>query len=147
MPAPGEVWRHAAFYADANTGAPLTKHLLVLAIRPDRDIVYRLLTSQQYHRTSSPACCHDGDRPGYYLGIPQPGGILWKETWLDLRELEEDYDALAFSKLAATGQLSHIHTFSSAELCPALLRAAYAQDTTSAQKRHIMKTRADLKCP
>lgn len=145
MPSVGEVWSHKDFYTDGSTGELLTKFLLVLAIRPDGDIVYRLLTSREYNRTRAPACLHDGDRPGFYLGIPQPAGMLNKDTWLDLRE-EEDFDAKKFSDFTAAGILQQVHVIDAAHLCPALACAAYAQDTTKSQKNHIMAAREALRC-
>lgn len=146
MPAVGEVWEHAGFYTDKATGAPLTKHLLVLAIRPDGDIVFRLLTSQVYNRPTNPACIQDGDRPGYFLAIPQPGGKLWKDTWLDLREMEDDFDSLIFERRVQQQQLGLVHKFSDQVMCSALACAAYADDTTKKQKQHIMDARALLNC-
>jgi len=146
MPTVGDVWSHKDFYVDSATGEFLTKYLLVLAVRPDGDIVYRLLTSREYNRTKAPTCHHEGDRPGFYLSIPQPTGLLNKETWLDLRE-EEDFDAKKFSDFAAASILQQVHMISIEQLCPALRCAAYAQDTTRSQKNHIMAARAALSCP
>jgi hypothetical protein len=146
MPASGEVWSHPNFYVDGATGESLTKYLLVLAVRPDGDIVYRLLTSRDYNRVIAPACVQSGDRPGYYLGVPQPGGTLKRPTWLDLREVESDYDSADFKRLSQTGVLRMIHAVPLELLCPALSCAAYAQDTTKAQKGHIMQSRASLGC-
>jgi hypothetical protein len=143
----GEVWEHLGFYADKETGDPLTKYLLVLAIRPDGDIVFRLLTSQEYNRPNDPACIKSGDRPGFFLGIPQPGGKLWKNTWLDLREIEDDFDALTFERRVNQKQIILTHRFSDAVMCTALSCAAYAEDTTRNQTKHIMNARAALKCP
>lgn len=50
MPAVGEIWRHAQFYPDPDTGELLPKFLLVLAVRGDGDVVYRLLTSRAHGR-------------------------------------------------------------------------------------------------
>jgi hypothetical protein len=92
----GDVWRHSDYYKDKDTGKPLPKYLLVLSVRTDGDIVYRLLTSRQNSRPTDPVCYHGTPYPGYYLGIPMPSGLLNSETWLDLRELSEDFDSLDF---------------------------------------------------
>jgi hypothetical protein len=120
---------------------------LVLAVRADGDIVYRLLTSREYHRVREPACVQSGDRPGYFMGIPQPVGALNRATWLDLREVEDDYDSVEFRKLEKASVLEKVHTVPLDVLCPALSCAAYAQDTTRAQKNCIMQSRASLGCP
>lgn len=146
MPSVGEVWKHLDFYTDGETGELLPKYLLILAIRPDGDIVHRLLTSRFYNRSDKLACDHNGDRPGYFLGVLQPAGDLNKKTWLDLRELSEDYDALQFAKLSNGLILTHVHTILPEVLCPALSCAAYAPDTTRRQKDYIMNARATLGC-
>ena len=147
MPAVGEVWKHLDFYTDGETGEPLPKYLLILAIRPDGDIVHRLLTSRPYNRLEDPACSHDEDRPGYYFGVLQPLGELRKKTWLDLRELSDDYDKRDFDTFTKNAVLTLVHAIPVASLCPALSCAAYAPDTTRKQKDYIMNARAALKCP
>lgn len=147
MPVVGEVWAHRNFYTDGETGELLTKYLLVLAVRADGDIIYRLLTSRAYNRVPEPTCVQSGDRPGYFLSVPQPTGQLNRPTWLDLREIEDDYDAAVFDRLKNDETLQQIHAIPPAELCHALLCAAYAQDTTRAQKNHIMNARAAMGCP
>ena len=147
MPAVGEVWAHPDYYVDPDTGESLTKYMLILAVNPaNGDLIFRLLTSRDYNRPNVPACIHSGDRPGFYLGVPQPQGTLCKDTWLDLREQEDDFDARDFARMAAIGKLALIHTLAKNLLCHALMCAAYAQDTTKGQTRHIMNTRDTLGC-
>jgi hypothetical protein len=146
VPAVGEVWKHLDFYTNGETGELLPKYLLILAIRPDGDIVHRLLTSRPYNRVEDPACSHDEDRPGYFLGVLQPAGELGKKTWLDLRELSEDYDKREFDQCIKNTILTRVHTIPVDILCPALGCAAYAPDTTRKQKDYIMNARAVLGC-
>ncbi|WP_139174719.1 hypothetical protein [Janthinobacterium lividum] len=146
MPALGEVWKHSHFYRDANTGEMLPKYLLILAVRPDGDLVYRLLTSQAHQRPHAPACDKDGVHPGYYLGTPMPMGVLCKPTWLDLREIE-DFDARDFALLTKQNVLTLVHTFHKSILYPALECAAYAPDTTPRQSKYIMTARGTLNWP
>lgn len=146
MPAVGEVWKHEDFYTDPHTSRSMPKYLLVLAVHPNQDITYRLLTSRQLERLKIPACMQNGARPGFHLGIPQPLPPLNLETWLDLREAE-DFDAIEFQKRVNDGVLTHVLNLHSNILCPALHCAAYAQDTTKAQKNQIMAARQKLGCP
>ena len=146
MPSVGEVWKHLNFYTDGETGELLPKYLLVLSVRANGDVVYRLLTSREYNRVRDPACYHDGDRPGYFLGIPQPNGSLNLPTWLDLREIEDDYDARDFASAIQRADLVPVCTIAHGILCPALHCAAYAQDTTRSQKDQIMLSRQALNC-
>lgn len=147
MPAVGEVWRHARYYTDLETGEMLPKYLLVLALLPDRDIVYRLLTSRAHGRPEAPPCYHGHPLPGYYLGTPQPAGSpLGKPTWLDLRECA-DFDARDFATLEAGGTLTRVHQFAAATMCDAVSCAANAPDTTRRQASALYGTRALLQCP
>jgi hypothetical protein len=146
VPAVGEVWKHRDFYTDRDTGELLPKYLLVLAIRPDGDVVHRLLTSRPYNRVEDSACSHDDDRPGYFLGVLQPGGDLRLKTWLDLRELSDDYDKRDFDNFVASAKLTHAHTIPPEIMCLAMNCAARAPDTTRNQKDHIMRARDSLGC-
>ena len=147
MPAVGEVWKHENFYTDPHTGRPLPKYLVVLAVHPlSKDITYKLLTSRERDHVKVPACMQDGDRPGFYIGIPLPLPPLDLETWVDLREAE-DFDDVDFQKKVGNGVLTHIFNLDPARLCPALSCAAYAQDTTKAQKNQIMAAKEKLGCP
>lgn len=151
MPAVGEIWHQSQRYTNPDTGELLGKYLLVLAIKPDGDIVYRLLTSQPYSRPTVPECDKDGERPSYYLGIPQPTGLLKKPSWLDLRATEFqgdlDFDKLHFQKLVTNGICTPTHTISTQAMCPILRCVAYANDTTKSQTKVIMDMIATLKCP
>lgn len=90
MPNPGEIWLDREYYPDSETGEFLSKFLLILGVRADGDVVYKLLTSRAHGRPQEPVCYHGDPYPGYFLGIldcPQ----LPLDTWVDLRESEE-YD-------------------------------------------------------
>lgn len=144
----GEVWRHACFYQNAESGEFLPKYMVVLAIRNDGDVIFRLLTSQSGQRQAHPSCYHGAPYPYYYLGIITPNGPhLNRETWLDLREQEEDFDARDFEKLVANGTLTLVHQFSHEVVCPLLACAAHAPDTTARQARLITNVRAAINCP
>lgn len=145
MVAVGEVWKHVDFYTDSDTAELLPKYLLILAVHANKDITYRLLTSRPYNRVAVPACDHNEDRPGYYIGVPQPNPPLNKETWVDLRETD-DFDALDFQKKVDNSVLTRVYNLDPAILCPTMSCAAYAQDTTKAQKNHIMQARQALGC-
>jgi len=146
MPNIGDVWRHSSYYVDKDTGKSLPKYLLVLSVRTDGDIVYRLLTSRQNGRPRSPVCYHGTPYPGYYLGIPMPSGLLDSETWLDLREISEDFDSHQFEKLRGDKILTLVHKFSPEVMCPLLYCTAYAEDTTRRQTKDIMISRQILNC-
>jgi len=144
MPAVGEVWLHPSFY-HAPDGKPLPKYLAILAVRPDGDLVFKLLTSQAHQRPQDPSCDKDGVHPGYYLGVPMPTGVLNRPTWLDLRETE-DFDAKDFHDMVTAKYLTLVHVLPPQILCPALACAAYAPDTTGRQSKSIMTSRALLRC-
>jgi hypothetical protein len=139
----GEVWKHADFYTDSVTGELLPKYLLVLAVHANKDITYRLLTSRELNRVKVPPCLQSGDRPGYYIGIPQPTGQLNLHTWVDLR-VTKDYDALKFQEKINDGVLVLVHALDPIILVPAMYCAAYAQDTRDTQKNQILDAREKL---
>ena len=147
MPAVGEIWRHAHFYPDPDTGELLPKFLLVLAVRGDGDVVYRLLTSRAHGRPTIPPCNHNPPYPSFFLGVITPGGQLPLDTWLDLREVEDDYDALEFAEDAGKGVLTFVDNLPLHVLCAALACAAYAPDTLKRQKNSIMDAKQALGCP
>lgn len=146
MPTPGDVWSHASFYRHDETNEPLRKFLLILALRADGDVVYRLLTSRQHGRPTNPTCFHGAPYPGFYLGVPMVGGLIGCETWLDLREMEDDFDAVHFRQLAVAGVLTLVHTMLGREFCSSLSCAANAQDTTKRQRNAILDARQSLNC-
>lgn len=146
MPAPGDVWSHSSFYRAPETGELLRKFLLVLAVHADGDVVYRLLTSRQHGRPTSPACFHGTPYPGFFLGVPMVGGLIGSATWLDLREMEDDFDDIEFQQLIADGTLTLVHRILGPLFCSALSCAANAQDTTRRQRNAILDTRQTLNC-
>lgn len=146
MVSPGEIWIHSTYYKDKVTSQPQPKYFLVLAIRADGDIVYRLLTSKKNGRPEVPRCSHEDPYSGFYLGILLPTDVLNRQSWLDLREVEEDYDSRDFQELVRNGTCRKVHTIPPAELCLALNCAASAPDTTKRQRLAIMDTRQSLKC-
>lgn len=145
MAAVGDVWKHRNFYTDRETGELLPKYLLILAVHANGDITYRLLTSREYNRVTAPACVQEGDRPGYYIGIPMSVAPLNLPTWLDLRETD-DFDGKSFQAKVTASVLTLMFTLDTVILCPAMACASYAQDTTKAQKNHIMTARQTLSC-
>ena len=147
MPTVGEFWRHAHFYPDPDTGELLPKFLLVLAVRSDGDVVYRLLTSRARGRPMIPPCNHNPPYPSFFLGVITPGGQLLLDTWLDLREVEDDYDALEFAEDVGNGALTFVDNLPLNVLCAVLACAAYAPDTLKRQKNSIMDAKQALGCP
>lgn len=147
MPVVGEIWRHARFYPDPDTGELLPKFLLVLAVRGDEDVVYRLLTSRAHGRPMIPPCNHNPPYPSFFLGVITPGGQLPLDTWLDLREIEDDYDAREFADDVDVGVLTFVERLPLPVLCAALACAAYAPDTLKRQKNSIMDAKQALGCP
>jgi hypothetical protein len=142
MPVPGEIWRHSCYYVI--NAVPKPKYLLVLAVAGG-DVVYRLTTSRKNDRPDDPACFHGDPYPGYFLGvIGSPR--LTRPSWLDLRECD-DHDLVEFNALVAANVLALEATLPHAILCPALLCATNAGDTTGLQTKRMYQTRAQLNCP
>ena len=83
----GEIYKHAQFYPNAETGELLPKFFLVLALTPADDIVARLLTSRPHGRRETPPCSHGDPYPSYYIGVI--GAPLDKKSWLDLRKFDD----------------------------------------------------------
>lgn len=137
----GEVWSHDAYYLDGDVFRK--KYLLALALHPDGDVVYRLLTSRPHNRPTDPACFHGLPYPAYYLGVLGRG--LDKESWLDLRECE-DLDSYEFSKLYREGVLQQVGALTKVQLCEALACASNADDTTGRQRRAMLDSRAAISC-
>jgi hypothetical protein len=142
-PEAGQVYRLDGFYIAAD-GKALPKYLLVLGRDDGGDIVARLLTSQRHGRPKDPRCHHGDPYPSFYLGVL--GDPLHKETWLDLRHLD-DLDDLEFDRSFRDGSLAYVMLLDSATVCPALDCAASAEDTTVRQSKVIRDQRADFGCP
>lgn len=132
----GEIYWHDKFYADEKSGELLPKYLIVLAVPSKDDVVYRLLTSQDYGRSRNPLCDHVGSYPGFYLGA----GICEKlhlDTWIDLRR-RPDYDSVDFAAGIKANNIRLIHVLPAAAHREACLCAASAEDTTGHQAKRIM---------
>lgn len=138
----GEIYKHARFYADPESGALLPKYFLVLALTNGRDVVLRLLTSRQHGRPEVPPCFHGYPYPGFYLGVP--GGELGTKSWLDLR-WRGDYDGDDFQQGVQKGDITLSVTLPQPTLCGALDCASRADDTTDAQRRIMLDTLAALR--
>lgn len=138
----GHVYQDARFYADAESGELKRKFLLVLAAESGHDIVARLLTSRYVNlRPREPACFHGDPYPGFFLGVP--GGPLNRETWLDLRGMD-DLDAWAFERHLSEGRITEVGPIAVGLLRKALACAASADDTTRSQENRIRNALAQL---
>lgn len=136
----GCIYFHDAFYTDSTTGEVRSKYLIILALPPGGDVVFRLLTSR--HASLRPAgCFHGMPYPGFALGVP--GGRLTQPTWVDLRE-QDDYDADAFKGRVSRGVLSAVDDVAKGVLRNLLTCAANADGTTRQQSRHILDTISTL---
>ena len=136
----GCIYRHDAFYADSASGEVRSKYLVVLALPPGADVVFRVLTSR-YENLRPDGCFHGMPYPGFALGVL--GGELTKPTWVDLRE-QDDYDADVFRGRLAKGTIASIM-----QLAPQVLRAvtacaAGAAGTTRRQARYIQDQMASV---
>lgn len=140
---PGDIYRHARFYADGDTGELKPKFLVVLSCPAGGDLVARLLTSRHAEsRPEVPPCHHGAPYPGYFLGVL--GGSLPKKTWIDLRPLD-DFDPHAFEKQCKEGILTTVARLSNGTLCAVLECVAGADDTTRQQERHLRDTLARIR--
>lgn len=136
---PGEIYHHAQYYKGPD-GKPKPKYFVVMAKRPDGDIVLRLLTSKP--RPHDPRCNHGPPYPSYFLGIL--GGPLTRESAVDLRgcdDLDGDLVALCMRK----GTITHVTRLAAETLIAVLRCAAEADDTTYAQERLMRDTLATLR--
>lgn len=86
--------------------------------------------------------CYQGDPyPGFYFGVL--GGQLQRESWLDLRGLD-DVDAHDADKERARADLSLVMTLDSGLLRQALNFVASANDTSRLQERAIRDMLAQI---
>lgn len=131
---PGEIHHHRHFYVDAETGEFRGKYLLTLAVLPGGDLVVRLLTSRPHGRSTAPPCYHGDPYPGFYLGVL--GGPLGRESWLDLRALD-DFDAERVARERSRGDLTLVTSLGPDLFRQALDCAVAANDTTRLQERAI----------
>jgi hypothetical protein len=130
--APGEIFRHEAFYSDGETGELRRKYFVVLATLAGGDLVVRLLTSKPHGRPENPKCFLGHPYPSFFLGVP--GGDLGTKTWVDLRYLD-DIDALDMRREVERGIVRPSTTLFKKGLISLLECAAAAQDTTQRQER------------
>lgn len=136
----GCVYHHRDFYAASDTGELRSKYLLILALPPGDDVIFRMLTSRHAH--ARPHGCHHGaPYPGYGLGIL--GGELSRPTWVDLRE-QDDYDIDVFGGKLRRGVIREVLQLEPPLLRGALVCAAAANDTTNRQSRHIRDALAEI---
>lgn len=135
---PGDICRHAAFYAD-DTGEIKSKYLLVLAAPSGADVIARLITSRPHGRPETPPCYHGLPYGGYFLGIP--GDPLTRKSWVDLRYLD-DLDRASARADQARGVFVRVAALSHATLCAVIECVASADDTTRAQERVLRDTLA-----
>jgi hypothetical protein len=131
----GSVYRHSAFYVDPMSGELKTKYLVVLALSRDGDVVARLLTSRYDQlRPKTPPCHHGNPYPGYYLGVL--GGELNRETWVDLRQLD-DLEGSIFRQWIERGVAVAMRDLPTTQLRDVLLCVAGADDTPRHQENAI----------
>jgi hypothetical protein len=139
---PGEIYRHAAFYAEPNTGELLPKYLLILAVPHGDDIVARLLTSRAHGRPEHPPCYHGLPYDGFFLGVP--GEPLTEKTWVDLRPFN-DIDPIEFRRRESEGIVAFTCALPVATVCAVIECVAASEDTTLRQERHLRDTLATLR--
>jgi hypothetical protein len=140
--APGEIYRHEAFYTDELTGEPRRKFFAVLACLASGDFVARLLTSKAHGRPESPRCFHGHPFPSFFLGVP--GGDLGTKTWVDLRYLD-DVDALDAQREMRRGAVKASMILDRETLMSLLDCAASAEDTSQRQERAMRDLLATLR--
>ncbi|MDP2326332.1 MAG: hypothetical protein Q8N51_20220 [Gammaproteobacteria bacterium] len=138
----GTIYRHAAMYADPDTGELLPKFFVVLAETEGRDFVVRLLTSRAHGRPEMPPCYHGNPYPSFYLGML--GGPLTAKSWVDLRGFD-DLDAVEVSRLIQTGVISEAGMLPNETLTELLECVAGAEDTTRLQERAIRDCLAGMR--
>jgi hypothetical protein len=138
----GEIYRHEAFYRNAETGELEAKYLVLLATLPSGDCVARLLTSRQNGRPEEPPCFHGNPYPSYFLGVL--GGPLSAKSWLDLRFLD-DFDEVEFRRRIKSNRIALVGSVSTEALIDMLACVAGAEDTTRLQENAIRDALATLR--
>src|SRR5689334_18003581 len=103
----GEIYRHEAFYRNAETGVLEAKYLVLLAVLPSGDFVARLLTSRSHGRPEDPPCFHGNPYPSYYLDVL--GAPLTAKSWLDLRYLD-DFDEIEFRRRVKSKRIALVRS-------------------------------------
>ncbi|HUF22332.1 MAG TPA: hypothetical protein VMP00_16445 [Burkholderiales bacterium] len=138
----GEIYRHARFYADRDTGAYRAKYPVFLAQARGGDWVARLLTSRENMRPRDPRCSHADPYPGYFLGIP--GAPLELETWVDLRAFD-DVDAKEAQVLIRSRAMRFALRLAPETLADILECTAGGPDTTLRQEKALRDRLAGLR--
>lgn len=131
----GEIYKHEAFYRDAESGQRLPKYLVILGRTAAKDIVARLLTSRTHGRPENPRCFHGVPYPSFYLGVL--GDPLSAKSWVDLRALN-DIDAVEFERRRTKGVITHVTSLAPQINIDLLDCAARADDTTRLQEKAIL---------
>lgn len=129
---PGTIYHFSDFLF--TNGERKNKYLLLLAVSRSGDYIFRLLTSRPHGRATHPPCHHGNPYPSFYLDTA--GGLLPKESWLDLRP-QLDYDSVDFDSFLSSGRITLIGLVSKPLLCAALECVADADDTTYAQEQAL----------
>jgi hypothetical protein len=143
----GQIWCDDCYYLSKSTGQCQRKYLLVLAVdKNSGDVVTVVFTSKPNGLPDNPACYIGNPRSGYYLGIP--GGVFFKETWLDFISLET-LDGYDLTLHANTGRKTLLQqTLPAKQFCQALRCIMQMQeDITKQQWRLLGDTVANLNCP
>jgi hypothetical protein len=135
---------HIYYFRDFlfTNGERKNKYLLVLAASRSDDYIFRLLTSRPHGRSTNPPCHHGNPYPSFYLDTA--GGILPKESWLDLR-IQDDYDKSDFDSMLSSGRISLIGSIPKPLFCAALGCVAEADDTTYAQEQALRDLLSELR--
>lgn len=144
---PGQIWHDDCYYLDQHSGECKPKYLLVLAVdTKTQDLVTVVFTSQPNGLPDHPACYIGNPRSGFYLGIP--GGVFFKETWLDFNSLQT-LDADDFALHIKQNRKSLLpQTLLPDSFCAALRCIMQKQDDiTKQQWRSLGDTVAQLNCP
>jgi hypothetical protein len=129
---PGHIYHFANFLF--TNGESKNKYLLVLAVSRSGDYIFRLLTSRQHGRPTSPPCYCGNPYPSFYLH--RAGGLLPKDSWLDLRK-QDDFDGMAFDSKLSTGIVTLVGAIDKPLFRAALECTAQADDTTFAQEQAL----------
>lgn len=137
---PGWIYHHSQFYRDQSRKIK-GKFFVVLATSTSDEVVARVLTSRSNGRIKDPPCFHGVPYPAYYIG--DLDGVLKRETWVDLRAMD-DLDASTLSALLADGIVEPLTNLPEEEFLNVLDCTASAEDTTRYQETLIRDLRAEI---
>jgi len=132
--ASGAIYRHEAFYRNAESGRLEPKYLVLLAALPSEDLVARLPTSRSHGRPEDPPCFHGRPYPSFYIGLL--GGSLRAKSRVDLRYLD-DFDGIEFKRRVNGGRIVPVTLMRRDVLVELLDCVAAAEDTTRLQEQAI----------